>query len=264
MTSPPPPFYTRYGFSRIGAEGMGLHIEPYSEICQRGQLLRTVLISAVDLVASFFVRELAGTDITMTSDLSLRTTAAVGAGGALEASGRVLRSGRRLITTEVRIQRGDVLCALGESTFVRAPRAPAPGRPAPSIEDLRVPQQLEAHPLERPLAAEVGVRCDPKRPGQATLALRPDVMNPEGALQGALVGLLVESAALSLARSASAPPPALCLEEIDLRYLSANRTGPIVATARWIDAPSMMRVQLLDAGQSDRLTASAFVRMTSA
>lgn len=270
MTPPSPPFYTRYGFSRIGADAMGLRIDPYPEICADGRLLRTILVSAVDLVASFFVREAAGTDVTMTSDLSLRAHASVGEEGPLEASGRLLRSGRRMVTTEVRIERGGTLLALGESTFVRSPRAAVQGQPAPSMDDLRVPPILERHPLIRPLAEEVGVLCDANRPGEAMLPLRPEVLNPEGVLQGALVGLLVESAALSLATSA-APADAAggtgagpFLEEIDLRYLAANRAGPISARASWIDAPSMMRVELRDAGQPSRITASAFVRTSSA
>lgn len=260
---PTPPFYTRYGFSRPPAGDVHLRIEPYAGICRGGHLMRTVLVSAVDLVASLFVREAAGNDATFTSDLSLRAPIA-GIPSVLDVRGEVLRSGSRLITTEVRVEADGQIFALGESTFSRIPRK-GPGRPR--LEDLRIPRVFESHPVEQPLDEEVGIVRSQGTPGIVTLPLRPELLNPEGIFQGALVGLLIESAAQSLA------PEASIVEEMDLRYLAAGKAGPIEAQASWIEstdpegAPGrerrMMRVLLRDLGQSGRLTVSALVRIAS-
>jgi len=52
------------------------------------------------------------------------------------------------------------------------------------------------------------------------------------------------------------------VSELDLRYLSAGRRGPMVSEAAWVGAPrdGMIRVDLRDAGASDRLAASALLR----
>jgi acyl-coenzyme A thioesterase PaaI-like protein len=253
------PFYTRYGFSRPATGSAQLRIDPYPGICANGQLKRTVLVSAVDLVASLFVREEAGVDATFTSDLSLRAPR-FGIPGRLEVRGEILRVGARLITTEVRIEDGGELFALGESTFSRIPRK---GPAQPRIEDLRLPRVFDSNPLDQPLEREVGIERIPDEPGLVRLPLEPQLLNPEGILQGALVGLLIESAAESLGGANAV------VEEMDLRYLAASKAGPIEARASWIEAkgpgpdrpPSMMRVWIRDLGQSGRLAASAFVRI---
>ena len=97
------PFHTRYGFSRPESPGIALRIEPYEEICDRGVLRPTILVSAVDLVASLLVREIAGTDATFTSDLSLRAPCEW-VPRRIDVRGEVMRSGKRLLTTAVRLE----------------------------------------------------------------------------------------------------------------------------------------------------------------
>lgn len=255
-----PPFFTRYGFSRPPEGEDHLLIEPYPEICRGGGLKRTILISAVDLVASMLIREVAGIDATFTSDLSLRAPARF-IPRTLLARGEVLRAGGRLVTVGVRLESEAGLFAVGESTFSRMPR---PADSSLRLEDLRLPRVIESHPLPAPLDEVVGIETDATHRGRVRLELRPALLNPEGILQGALIGLLIESAAESLA------PPRAIIEEIDIRYLAAGKVGPIEAEASWLDfagsvddPPSpqhWMRVELRDLGQAGRRTATAFVR----
>ena len=126
-----------------------------------------------------------------------------------------------------------------------------------------MPRVFASNPLDQPLEDEVGIEHVPNTPGRVRLPLRSQLLNPEGILQGALVGLLIESAAESLAGAEAV------VEEMDLRYLAASKAGPIEARADWIDPPerspgiaaSMMRVVIRDLGQDGRLAASAFVRI---
>ncbi len=255
-----PPFFTRYGFSRPEEAAIDLRIEPYAEICHRGVLRPTVLASAVDLVASLHVRRLAGEDATFTGDLSLRAPARP-VPASIEARGRVLRSGRRLITTAVELQAEGEPVGYGETTFTRIPRDP--DRKAPAVA-LGVPERIPSHPLERPLAEEVGVETVDRARGRIRLPLRDALRNPEGVLQGALVALLVECAAEALADEAFGRPQ--IVTELDLRYLAAARVGPIESDARRIGPPEepMLRVELRDAGQDGRPTTSALARVADA
>jgi len=254
------PFHTRYGFSRPESPGIALRIEPYEEICDRGVLRPTILVSAVDLVASLFVREIAGTDATFTSDLSLRAPCEW-VPRRIDVRGEVMRSGKRLLTTAVRLEADGRDFAYGESTFARLPRT---GDSVPRIEDLRLPDVIESNPLSQPLSDEVGIEIVDPAAGRVRLALRAAHRNPEGVLQGALVGLIVETAALALGDSRA--ETARIITELDLRYLAAARVGPIESFAWPIGSgeATMLRVELRDAGQQGRITTSALVRLAPA
>ena len=257
-----PPFFTRYGISRAREPRSPLVIEPYSVVCHGGALRPTVLAAAVDLVGSFFAREVAGTDVLLTTDLSVRAPARP-APRRLTAQGRPLRVGRSVITSEAVVEVDGAPAAYVQTTFRRVARpASAPVPPGPRA--LAVPEEFVCVPLERPLLQEAGVEvCDPRQ-GHVEVALRDALLNAEGGMQGALVALLVEAAALALADASS--PVSQIVTELDLRYLAAGRAGPIVSDAHWIAGPEgeVMRVTLRDRGNDDRLTTAALVRVAPA
>ena len=259
----PPPFYTRYGFSRpastspVENDAIALTIEPYESICSRGRLRPTILASAVDLVSSLFVREQAGLDVTFTSDLSLRVARPI-ANERVDVRGRILRSGKRTITVGVDLEVSGARVAYGESSFTRMARRSDPDTPPPTLDQLRVPATIERNPLAQPLADEVGIeRLDA---GLVRLELHDGLRNPEGVLQGALVALIVECAA------EPASPDSAALTALDLRYLSAARTGPVIGRAIRVspDNPLLLRVDLHDAGADHRLTTTALVGLSRA
>jgi acyl-coenzyme A thioesterase PaaI-like protein len=257
---PSPPFFTRYGFSRTGVRDSPLTIDPYPEICRHGALRATVIASAVDLVGSLFTREAAGKDILYTTDLSIRIPTP-GIPDRIETHGEVLRAGRKSVATGVALRIDGKAWAYGQTSFTRVPR---PDEERISLEDIALPSELARHPLSRPLEEEVGIESvDPGR-GIVEVLLRPPLLNPEGTMQGALVALLVEVAAERLAEFHLKTPQ--IVTELDLRYLSTARFGPVVAMAFWIGAPEhgMIRVDLKDRGNDDRLTATALVRVADA
>ncbi len=261
MSEAAPPFFTRYGFSRTGNPEKPLVIEPYPAICAGGALRATIIASAIDLVGGLFTREIAGVDALMTSDLSLRIPEP-GVPARLLVHGERIRTGRKLVTTGVRIEAEGRPFAYGETTFVRVPRTP---ENAPPLEDLQTPAVIEKHPLTAPLAEEVGIEAEAA--GRVRLALRPALLNPEGIMQGALVALVIECAALSLADSSrsgaetSAPATQHAVSSLDLRYLSSTSFGPVIGEAKWLGPAEarMIRVELRDHGHENRLTASALL-----
>jgi acyl-coenzyme A thioesterase PaaI-like protein len=258
------PFFTRYGFRRTGDRASPLEIEPYDAICVAGCLRATVVASAIDLVGGLETRAHAGLDATFTSDLSLRIPVP-GRPARLIARVESLRAGRRLVTTGVRLvdATNGQLFAEGVTTFTRIPRPPD------AIVDaaaLATPEHIPSHPLEAPLHEVAGIESEAGQSGRVSLPLQEAHRNPEGILQGALVALLVEEAALAAARGGgrNRDPEQVAVSEMDLRFLSAASQGPVRASAEWVGSvgSGMLRVELRDRGQADRLTALAFVRVT--
>ncbi|MGI9589728.1 MAG: hotdog domain-containing protein [Myxococcota bacterium] len=256
----PPPFFTRYGFTRTGNPEAPLELAPYPAVCAHGALRVTVIASAIDLVGGFTTREVAGSDATFTSDLSLRIVRP-GIPARLVAHAEPLRVGRRLVTTGVRLEADAETYAYGETSFVRIARETGA---APDVRTLATPEAISFHPLERPLDEEVGIETVDAAAGSIRLALRPALLNPEGALQGALAALIVECAALALADHERGRPQ--LVTELDLRYLAAASAGPVVARAACLGPPAtgMIRVETRDQGRDDRLTTSALVRVADA
>jgi acyl-coenzyme A thioesterase PaaI-like protein len=255
-----PPFFTRYGFSDLDPAALALTVTPYPEICVAGALRATIVASAIDLLGAACTREIAEVDATFTSDLSLRI-ARPGMPARIEASAERLRGGRRLVTTGVTLEADGAPWAYGETTFSRIARDP---EEAPDRSELVTPSKIPRHPLSRPLAEEVGVTVLDPTAGRIRIPLRPALLNPEGVLQGALVALAVECAALACADAGLGRAQAVCA--LDLRYLAAAAAGPVESEAAWIGAPSdrMLRVRLRDSGRDHRITTTALVRVVDA
>jgi acyl-coenzyme A thioesterase PaaI-like protein len=257
-----PPFFTRYGISRTRDPDAPLQIEPYEAVCHRGVLRPTVLAAAVDLLGSFFARAEAGTDALLTTDLSVRSPARWSP-ASLSASGRALRVGRSVITSEAAFEAEGAPVAYGQTTFRRMAR-PAGISAAPGPSGVAVPEVFDAVPLDQPLFDEVGVSVVDGARGAVEVALRDALLNAEGGMQGALVALLVEASALALADASCAVPQVVT--ELDLRYLAAGRAGPVVSEAQWVAGPTgeTLRVVLRDRGQGNRITTAAIARVAPA
>ena len=252
----PPPIFTRYGFTRTGDPERPLELTPYPEVCAHGALRATVVASAIDLVGGFATRAIAGSDAIFTADLSLRIPEP-GLPTRLVAHAEALRTGRRQVTTAVRLQAEAGLYAYGETTFTRIVRREA----GPDATTLATPDTLAFCPLKRPLAEEVGIEI--LEAGHVRLPLHANLRNPEGVLQGALVALVTECAALELADAEHARPQVV--RALDLRYLATAAEGPVEGRAVWIgDArEGMIRVALHDRGRAIQ-TSSAFVHVADA
>lgn len=256
-----PPFFTHYGLVRTGNADAPLFFEPYAEICHHGIVRLAVIAGVVDIVGSLNTRRIAGNAPAYTADLSVRAPS-LRVPEKIVARSKLLRAGRRVITTGVILDAGDQTFAYGETNFAHAA---APVVVGEDREMRGMPEVIESARLDRPLHEEVGLEVVDAAKGFVQVELREALRNPGGgAMQGALVALLCEVSAESLAQHTHGVPQ--ILTELDLRYLAATRVGPVVSRARWVGPPEarMMRVELRDRGNGDRVTATALLRCRSA
>lgn len=258
----PPPFFNRYGISRTGNPGEPLVIEPYPEVCRSGVLRPTVLAAAVDIIGSLFARETAGRDGIFTIDLSVRAPARR-VPKRIVTRGELLRAGRSLIASEAVLEADGAPFGYGQTTFQRVPR-PESSAASSEPDPVGLPEVLDHFPLERPLAEEAGVDVADASRGRVELPLGAALLSPQGVMQGALVALVVEEAALALAEHGGGVPHVVT--ELDLRYLAAGRKGPIVSSADWVAGRDgeTIRIVLRDAGHGNRITTAGLARVAEA
>ena len=114
-----------------------------------------------------------------------------------------------------------------------------PGRPAPRGQPS----------LTVPFAERAG--CAVRAPGVAVLGHSEESLNASNTLNGGLIALACEEAALSLS-------PGTTLASLDLRYLQPVRVGPAVAEAEV--RHGLGRIEVRDAGNENRLCVVATSR----
>jgi acyl-coenzyme A thioesterase PaaI-like protein len=113
--------------------------------------------------------------------------------------------------------------------------------------------------LTRPLREEAGIAVLDPMSGAVQMEVTPELRNPAGTLQGAMVALLAEAAAEELA-SARFDMAAVVID-LDLRYLAQTGAGRVKTRCCLLgdgpDAP--IQVELFDRS-SDRLTTLVYAR----
>ncbi len=251
-----PGIFARLGVSSRRDPQHPVRLDPFPAICAKGVVRPSVLVLVVDMMAGFHAEAGAGSDWVFTTDLSLRAPARR-IPERVVATGQVLRAGRGSISCEVALRAGDRAFAYGQSGFIRIPRRHG-DPPKPHLHpDEEFRRQA---PIERPLVEEVGIRVLDPATGHCELALRDELLNPARVLQGAIVSLVAEVAAETLAEHASGAPQ--LVTELDIRYLAMGRVGPIWSRASWIGDPGSgaLRVELRDRGNGDRLTTTVLAR----
>jgi acyl-coenzyme A thioesterase PaaI-like protein len=113
--------------------------------------------------------------------------------------------------------------------------------------------------LTRPLREEAGIAVLDPMSGAVQMEVTPELRNPAGTLQGAMVALVAEAAAEELASTRF--DIAAVVIDLDLRYLAQMGAGPVETRCCLLgngpDAP--IRVELFDRS-SDRLTTLVYAR----
>ena len=138
------------------------------------------------------------------------------------------------------------LVGFGSGTFMAAPD------PSLTMESMDWVLDRFATPmgsLAVPLAERIG--CERTEPGVAVQPCTPVVHNASKAINGGLLVLAIEEAALS------ADPAATRIESVQVRYLRAIRVGPAIARAELHHG--MGRVEVRDAS-TDAIAAIATTR----
>lgn len=236
----------RFGVARHG-DGLIGSAEVTSPMWVPGtECLRlSILATWVDMVAGLMAVEELAPSVPVTIELDVHLHRPAPGHGTVTATGRPLRSGRSVFVAAVDLAVDGEPFGIGGASFTAArdPKLTMPPRSA--IE--RLPM---GRPLEVPLAERAGSRR--VAPGRVELPRRLDGLNAAGTLNGGLIALAAEEAAVSLVDGSTAA-------SLGLRYLRPVRHGPLVAIADGHDG--LVSVALHDAGHADRLAATAVLRL---
>jgi acyl-coenzyme A thioesterase PaaI-like protein len=251
--------------SRLGSSALvderGLVVEIRDiqpEVLHHGVVRLSVLTFLVDVSAGVTL-DTDPESWTFTTDLSLRMAIRPDP-GRLTATTDLLRQGRRSAhgLVEVVDDRGELLAA-GAIGFARVPRK-ASDPPKPIVSPALIARNFSGTGrLSLPLRREAGIRSVDPAAGIVEMAVSPEVCNPAGTLQGAMVALVAESAAEDLVGSRADEP--LVVTELDIRYLAQANVGPVRTECRLLgNQPSdPVEVRLTDAG-TGRLSTLAYAR----
>ena len=167
--------------------------------------------------------------------------------GGIHAVARTVKAGRSIVVCSVDFTDDHGMpVALSTASFMAAPD---PGLTMPPGVALLDSRDDPGERLQVPFAERA--RCERREPGVAVLHRSDDGLNSAQTVNGGLVALAVEEAALSVA-------PRATLSSIAMRYLRPVRVGPAVASAA-VHA-GLGRVEVRDAGSDDRLAVVATTR----
>jgi acyl-coenzyme A thioesterase PaaI-like protein len=250
---------TRLGVgARIEDEQLVLELRPQPEATQHGVVRASVVSFVVDAAAGVPVDD--DPDVwTLTTDMSVRMRA-VPAAPLLESRTHVIRRGGRSVASAVEITDGSgAPVASGIAGFARVHRKPGdPPKPQFDAEDAaRIFSGVGS--LTRPIREEAGIEVVDAAAGIAEVTVTPELRNPAGTMQGAMVALLAEAAAEDLVEARFGVPAVVV--DLDLRYLARVATGPVRTRVRLLgttpDAP--VEVELVDTS-ADRVTTHVYAR----
>jgi acyl-coenzyme A thioesterase PaaI-like protein len=244
---------------------LGIEVVIESEVA-RGRALITPLLCApgtqvvragmlanwTDMLAGSLAATTVAPKLVVTADLTVRLIGDGSHTNAIVASAHALKRGQATIVLETRFWADDAdedLVAVAHAMFVTSPR-PADA----AVVDLCDLDRPSSVPLSSPVAERAGLRH--VSPGVVELEHRPDVLNISGAMQGGLVALLAEEAALS------ASPDATWATSLEVRFLRAFREGPARAVATRL-SQDLYQVEVMDI-VLDRLGAVAIVETSDA
>ena len=243
----------------VDERGLVIEIEPRDELLHHRVLRASVISFAVDVVAGVTL----DTDPdawTFTTDLTLRMRP-VPAPRKITASGTILRQGRRSAhgLLEVVDERGEEV-ATGAIGFAHVPRRPTdPPKPIVSPDDVAA-RFSTADRITRPLREEAQIVSVDPSAGVVEMAVRPEVCNPAGTIQGAMVALVAEAATEDLLESTG---QAVVVTDLDIRYLGQTTVGPVRSRCHVVggDLRSCppIQVELIDVA-TDRITTLAYTR----
>lgn len=235
-----------YGVRKVGEE---LHgggpITPQMHVPGTHHLRTSILAAWADTTAGLLATLVMGPRVPVTLELDVHLYRPAPAEGQVLSYGRTVKVGRSVFVAEVAFTDGDgePLAVAGASFMV----SPNP--------DVRLPERtsIDLQPsrtlLSVPLAERAG--CVRREPGTAVLPRSEDGLNASNTVNGGLIALAAEEAALSLT-------PDTTLASLGLRYLQPARIGPVVATARVRNGLGL--VELRDTGNENRLATTATTR----
>lgn len=236
-----------FQLSRVGDELHG-RATVIPELCVPGTTtVRTSVFAAwTDTIAGLLASRAIAPRVPTTLELDVHLARQPSACRVVDAVGQMVKAGSsvNVLSVEFTSDAGDPL-GHGSASFMATP-----DRTVTVPHDaIRQASALPAERLRVPLAERAG--CERREPGVAVLPKSDDGLNVAKTINGGLIALVVEEAALSLTADAT-------LSSMALRYLRPMRIGPAIATAH-VHA-GLGRVEVRDAGSADRLSVIATTR----
>lgn len=250
---------------RLGVTGrwvddhLVLDVAPNEALLAHGVVRTSVLSYAVDAVAGIHVDQ-DPSHWSLTSDMTVRTRP-VPAPARVSAANTIVRAGRRSATCTVALT-DDAGRTIGSGAvgFVRVPRRDG-DPPKPQVSPEQAPALFpHLEPLDRPLRDAAGIEVLDAPAGVVDVLVTPNLRNPAGTIQGAMVALLAEAAVEELIGSRFGPA---VVTDLDLRYLAQAPVGPIRTRCELLGdtADATVVVELFDTS-ADRLTTLVYARAT--
>ena len=212
------------------------------------EVLRTsILATWADVICGYLVIGTFGDRVPTTLSLDVHVHEQRPAPDQVLAASRVIKAGRSVVATHVDFtdERGRPM-AVATASFMAVPDPAVTLPPGHGDIDAR---DWGPAVLSRPFAERAG--CRRVSPGVALLPRSEDGLNSADTVNGGLIALVIEEAALSAEAGGT-------LSMMGLRYLRAVRDGPAVASARF--AGELATVEVRDAGADDRLCVHAVTR----
>lgn len=220
-------------------------IVPQALVPDAAHLRTSVLATWADMLTGLLAARTTHPQVPVTLDLDIHLLRPAPAAGVVTGRSAVAKSGRAVFCATVAFDDDHGPLATGAGTFTLAPD-----------RSLRMPDvtSLDAGPRQPtitvPLAERAG--CRREAPGVAVQPRLADGLNSSQTVNGGLLALAAEEAALSLA-------PGATLASLHLRYLRPVRIGPARAAAR-VDG-GLARIEITDDGADDRLAVLATARL---
>jgi acyl-coenzyme A thioesterase PaaI-like protein len=254
---------SRLGVTARYEEGqLVLELRPQVETQHHGVVRVSVISFVIDVVAGVPLDQDA-TVWTLTSDMSVRMRP-IAAPDRIDARNTILRQGRRSATcrVELRSDQGSPV-ATGAIGFTKVPRK-ATDPPKPNVPLGQIPKIFrDPVLLDRPLREAAGIEVIDGPEGVVEVEVTPELRNPAGTLQGAMVALLAEAAAEDLVATRFGSP--VVVTDLDLRYLRTTQVGPVRTRSELLgagpDAP--VQVDLVDTS-TDEITTVVYARTVAA
>jgi len=240
---------TELGFGvRATDEGLegSAPIIPEMHVPGTDNLRTSVLAVWADMVTGLLATQHMVDRVPVTLELDIHLYRPAPSSGMVRAAGRPVKKGRTVFVASVDFADGDGdIFAFGSASFM-ALHDHTMRLPEPRSFDLPPPRQT----LSIPFADRA--RCRRLEPGVVVLERSEDGLNAANTINGGLIALAVEEAAVSLS-----PGHTLCA--LDVRYLQPVRSGPV--TARGRNRHGLCQVEVHDHGSDDRLAAIATARL---
>ena len=220
------------------------------EMCVPGttHLRISILALWADILAGLLAVDVLSPRIPVTLELDVHLYRPPPGSGTLAGRGRVLKAGRSVVASSIEFATGEGQpVGFAGASFMAVPDRSVTFREGwKGSVDLEVPEGTR---LRVPYAERAGLLCP--EPGVAVLPYSEGVLNAANTINGGLIALAVEEAALSCT-------PGATLSSLVLRYLLAARVGPVVAMASVRDGLGL--VDARDAGNENRLCVTATTR----